>query len=104
MVIDGSNTVGGSSRDLTITNTNTGTASAVIWMQTATGSDGATNNVVKNVNIVGNSNATTLVGVGSGSSTISITSTGTGNNTNRIENCNISKTQYGIFRRRQRGE
>ncbi len=84
------------SRDLTITNTNTGTASAVVWLQTAV-ADGATNNTIKNCNLVGNSNTTTLFGIGSGSSTISITSSGTGNNNNSIINNNISKTQRGIY-------
>ncbi len=84
------------SRDLTITNTNTGTSSAVIWFQTAT-ADGATNNAVMNCNLIGNSNTTTLFGIGSGSSTISATSLGTGNNNNSFINNNISKTQYGIY-------
>jgi uncharacterized repeat protein (TIGR02543 family) len=95
VIIDGSNN-GTSSRDLTITNTNTGTSSAVIWLQ-SNGADGATNNVVKNVILVGSGNTQTLFGVGSGSSTISITSTGTGNNNNTFQNCDISKTQYGIY-------
>ncbi len=84
------------SRDLTITNTNAGTSSAVIWLQTAT-ADGATNNKIMNCNLVGNSNTTTLFGVGSGSSTISTSSLGTGNNNNSFVNNNISKTQYGIY-------
>ena len=99
IIFDGSNTVGGSSRDMTINNTNTGTSSAVIWMQ-SNGADGATNNIVKNVNLVGTTTtatAGTLIGAGAGSSTISITSTGTGNNNNRFENNNITKTVYGIY-------
>ncbi len=99
VIIDGSNTVGGTTRDMTIANTNTGIGSAVIWMQ-SNGADGATNNVVKNVNLVGTSvTATpgTLIGVGSGSSTISITSLGTGNNSNTFQNNNITKTVYGIY-------
>ena len=96
IIIDGSNN-GTSSRDLTITNLNTSTSSALVWMQTTAGADAATNNTVKNVNLVGNSNTTTLFGVGSGSTTISISSTGTGNNNNTFQNNNISKTQYGIY-------
>jgi hypothetical protein len=103
VIIDGSigNTVNAccsapASRDLTITNTNAGTSSAVIWLQ-SNGSDGAAHNTVKNCNLVGNSNTTTLFGVGSGSSTISISSLGTGNNNNSFVNNNISKTQYGIY-------
>ncbi|MBK9105940.1 MAG: hypothetical protein IPL92_15550 [Saprospiraceae bacterium] len=84
------------SRDLTIVNSNTGTSSAIVWMQT-NGSDAATNNTVMNCILTGNSNTTTLFGVGSGSSSISITSLGTGNNNNSFVNNAISKTQYGIY-------
>jgi hypothetical protein len=84
------------SRNLTITNTNSGTSSAVVWMQTNV-ADGATNNTVKNCNLVGNSNTTTLFAAGSGSSTISTGTLGTGNNNNSFVNNNISKTQYGIY-------
>ncbi len=84
------------SRDLTIINTNTGTSSAVVWLQTAAG-DGATNNVIRNCNISGNAGNTTLVGIGSGSSTIAANSLGTGNNNNRFENNNIKAVQIGIY-------
>ena len=84
------------SRDLTIINTNTGTSSAVVWLQTAAG-DGATNNVIRNCNISGNAGNTTLVGIGSGSSTIGNSSLGTGNNNNRFENNNIKAVQIGIY-------
>lgn len=97
VTVDGSNAVGGTSRDLTVTNTNTGTTSAVVCLQNTAAPDGATNNVVKNVNVVGNSNTTTLFGVFSGSSTIALSSTGNGNNNNTIQNNNLSKSQYGIF-------
>jgi Putative metal-binding motif/Secretion system C-terminal sorting domain len=87
------------SRDLTLTNTNTSTSSAVIWIQTAASgtNPAATDNAIKNCNIVGNSNTTTFVGVGSGSTTIGSASFGNGNNNNSIINNNISKTQRGIF-------
>ncbi len=85
-------------RDLTVTSNSTATtASAVVWMQTATGSNGATNNTVMNCNIVGNSNTTTQFGVGSGSSSIGTSSLGTGNNNNSIVNNNISKVLHGIY-------
>ncbi len=106
VIIDGSNVnipavntvcpLSTATRNLTITNTNPGTASAVVWLQTAV-ADGATSNTVKNCNLVGNSNTTTLFGVGSGSSTIGTTSLGTGNNSNTFVNNNISKTQIGIY-------
>ncbi len=85
-----------SSRDMTITNTNSGTSSAVIWLK-SNSTDGATNNTIENCILQGNSNTTTLFGVGSGSSTISTTSLGVGNNNNSYINNTISKTQYGIF-------
>jgi hypothetical protein len=84
------------SRDLTIINTNTGTSSAVVWLQTASG-DGATNNVIRNCNIIGNASNTTLIGIGSGSSTIGTGSLGTGNNNNSFENNNIKAVQVGIY-------
>lgn len=84
------------SRDLTIINTNTGTSSAVVWLQ-STGGDGATNNVVRNCNITGNSSTTTLIGIGSGSSTISTSSLGTGNINNSFVNNNIKAVQVGIY-------
>ncbi|MBL0357928.1 MAG: hypothetical protein IPP72_14085 [Chitinophagaceae bacterium] len=84
------------SRNLTITNSNAGTTSAVVWLQT-NGADAATNNIIRNCNLVGNSNTTTLFAVGAGSSTISTSSLGAGNNNNAYVNNNISKTQYGIY-------
>ncbi|MBM3922658.1 MAG: hypothetical protein FJ340_05560, partial [Sphingomonadales bacterium] len=95
VIIDGSNN-GTSSRDLTIINNNTGTSSAVVWLQ-SNGTNGATSNIIKNCNIVGNAPTTTLVGVGSGSSSISATSLGTNNNNNTFQNNNISKVQYAIY-------
>ncbi|MFY7884982.1 MAG: beta strand repeat-containing protein, partial [Dolichospermum sp.] len=98
VTIDGSNN-GSTSRNFTIANTNTGTSSAVVWIQTASSGSGtsATNNNVKNCVITGNSNTTTLFGIGSGSSTISTSSLGTSNNNNTIQNNNISKVQHGIY-------
>ncbi|MFZ1617182.1 MAG: BNR-repeat neuraminidase N-terminal domain-containing protein [Flavobacteriales bacterium] len=98
VTIDGSN-AGTSSRNLTITNTNGGTSSAIVWLQ-SNGADGATNNTFKNLNLVGTTvtaTAGTLIAVGSGSSTISATSFGTGNNNNTYQNNNITKTSYGVY-------
>ena len=85
------------SRGLTITNTNVGTSSAVIWMQTTAGADAATNNTVMNTNITGSGNTQTLFGIGSGASAISTLSLGTGNINNSFINNNISKIQIGIY-------
>ncbi len=96
MTIDGSNS-GGSSRDTTLTNINTGTASAVIWGQTIGTADSTTNNTIKNLNVSGNASLTTAAGIGFGSSTIGPTSVGTRNNNNRVENNSITTAQFGVI-------
>jgi hypothetical protein len=101
VTIDGSNN-GTSSRDLTIANTFSATSNpgAGIWLQTTSLADPATNNTIKNVNVVGTSvTATpgTLVGIGSGGTSIAINSLGNGNNNNTFQNNNITKCQYGIY-------
>ena len=83
--------------NLTIINNSTNAASAVIWVQTATGSNSATNNIFKNLNITGNASTTTLFGIGFGGTSISTSSLGTGNNNNTVESCDIQKAQYGIY-------
>lgn len=98
--IDGSNAVGGTSRDLTVTNTNTGTSSAVVCLTSTGVGAGATNNTVKNTNVIGSTitaTAGTLVGIFSGSSTISNSSAGADNDGNTIQNNDIRKTTYGIY-------
>ncbi len=96
IVIDGSSGGTGTDRSMTLTLTATGTATAVIWLQ-SNGTDGATGNTIKNLNVVGNSNTTTLFGIGMGGATVSTTSLGTGNNGNTIQNNDVSKVQYGIY-------
>ncbi len=91
VTIDGSNN-GTATGDLTISNTNTATTSAVVWLQS-----GSINNTIKNVNIIGNANTTTLVGIGSGGASIGTVGFGNGNNNNTIQNNNITACQYGIF-------
>ncbi len=94
VTIDGSLNGTGTNRNLTVSTVATGTGVGVIWMQN-NGTDGATGNTVKNVNVLGNSNATTLVGVGSGSSTVGSISTAPNNN-NTFQNNSIQKVQFGI--------
>lgn len=98
-VIDGSNN-GTNSRNLTITTPNTATSgSGLIWLASATASNGATNNVIKNLILTGNTATTTQMGIFSGG-TASISSTGVAlanNASNTIDNNLITKTQYGIY-------
>ena len=95
VTIDGSNS-GGTTRDLTIVNTDPSQGSAVIWGQTGAGNP-ATNDAIKNLVLSGSGGTQTLFGVGFGASTIGLISGGVGNNTNSIENCLIKKVQYGIY-------
>jgi hypothetical protein len=103
VTINGSNgggTPAGTSRDTTLTNTSTGTSSAVVCIESTGVGTGATNNTVKNLNLIGTTvTATdgTLFGVFSGSTTISVTSAGADNDSNRIQNNNITKTAIGIY-------
>ncbi|AWA29764.1 hypothetical protein HYN48_06555 [Flavobacterium magnum] len=98
VIIDGSlgstaNTIcpaSSATRDLTITNTNSSTTSGVIGI-TNNGTNGASNNTIKNCNIVGNSNTTTRTGIGS----VNTGATG-GNNNNSFINNNLSKSLFGI--------
>lgn len=88
------------SRNLTITNTNTSTTSAVVWLQwnTISGVIQSPNNIqILNCNISGNGPAQTLVGIGSGSTTISTATLGFHNDNNSFINNNISNCQLGIM-------
>ncbi|GMU88227.1 MAG: hypothetical protein AMXMBFR49_04350 [Chlorobiota bacterium] len=95
VIIDGSSTPGGSTRDLTITNNSTSTNSGVVWV-TNNGTNGATNNTFKNLNLSGNASTTTFCGIGTGGSTIGAT-LGSGNNNNVIDNCIFTGSVYGIY-------
>jgi hypothetical protein len=100
VTIDGSNTIGGTSRDLTITNTGTATNTAVIRLTSLGVGAGATNNTVKNTNLVGSTvtaTARTLAGVFSGGAAINTVSAGANNANNTIQNNKVTKTTYGIY-------
>mgnify|MGYP003693629119 CR=1 FL=1 len=89
--------MGGTTRNLTVVNTNNGSSNAVVWGQTANPSDAVTNVAVRNVTLVGNDNTQTMFGVGFGALAIGLNSNGVGNHNNLIENCLIKRTQYGIY-------
>ena len=80
-------------RDLTIANTNLGTSAAVISI--ATGVNGAQNNTVKNVNILGQDPNTSLIGIAIGGNTLG--TVGADNDNNTIDNCSVRKTIFGIY-------
>lgn len=103
VIIDGSDSgaivngcaVGGDSslRKFTMQNTNTATTASVISIQS--GTNGAMNNVIKNMNIIGQDPTTTLVGISIGGSTAG--TVGADNDNNTIENCAVQKAIFGIY-------
>ena len=94
VTIDGSNS-GTTSQDLTITNTNTGTSSAVVWLG-CTATDGATHNTIKNCIIKGNSSSTTLAGIVSSSGITIGSAAESANFSNTYQNNAVNTAYYGI--------
>lgn len=97
LVIDGSLAPGGTTRDLTITNNQTGT-STVIWMKTI-GTNGSNNNVIRNTIINGGPgpNSTTTAGILTGSSTTIGNDGSAPQNNNTIENNWIYRVQNSMY-------
>ncbi|MBI5471337.1 MAG: T9SS type A sorting domain-containing protein [Ignavibacteriae bacterium] len=94
VTIDGSNS-GGTSRDLTITNTSTSGTIATIWLVSQGADAGASNNVIKNCNINTGNNTSSIYGIAVGGSTIG--SQGADNDNVTIQNNVISKAYVGIY-------
>jgi trimeric autotransporter adhesin len=88
-------TLGGTAalRELTISNTNIGTNAAVISI--ASMANGAQNNTVKNVNILGQDALTSLIGISIGG--ITLGSAGADNDDNKIINCSVKRSIFGIY-------
>ncbi|MBK0404964.1 lamin tail domain-containing protein, partial [Adhaeribacter sp. BT258] len=104
VTIDGSITSGGTTRDLTIQNTNSGatTSTVVRLLGPTTGGLGATNNTIKNCKIIGASSTTAgAFGIHAGSTTptTAISTSGTGNNIDylTIENNEIRNSGVGVY-------
>ncbi|MDX2134140.1 MAG: PKD-like domain-containing protein, partial [Saprospiraceae bacterium] len=99
VIIDGSN-AGGTDRSLTLTNTSTATNVAVVWVSSVNAFNGATNNTIKNTNIVGGSNTVTSVfGIHVSGQTISTSASGDNNDNLIIQNNNINTAYYGLYAR-----
>ncbi len=97
ITIDGSNAVAGTTKNLTITNTNTGLNSCVIWVGSASASNGATHNTIKNCLISGNTPTTTLAGIVSSSGVIVGNAAETNNTDNTYNNNSIYSSYYGVM-------
>jgi len=95
-IIDGSNN-GSSSRDLTITNTNV--AGLGVWIGSASVSNGATNNTIKNCNISGNTGTSTIAGIITGSGSVLGGDAESPNSNTTIQNNVVTKMQNGLYMR-----
>ena len=96
ITIDGSNN-GSSTRNLSLVNNDTGTTSAAIWIASASASDGATNDTVKNCIMAGNAGTTTVAAVLSGSGTTFGNPADAPNSNNTIQNNQVTKFQNAFF-------
>ncbi len=88
----------GSGNYLTFSNTSTNTNSAVFHLISLGSNAGASNNTIRNCNILGGANdVTSIFGIYAGGASISTSGTGADNNNLTIQNNNISRTYYGIY-------
>lgn len=93
IIIDGSNS-GGTTRNLTISNTNTGTSSAGVLIASLGAGAGATNDVLKNCNISTGSSSNTTYGISAG------TTAGAGgadNDNLTLQNNAVTVATVGIY-------
>ena len=93
VTIDGSLS-GGTDRSLTITNATT--TSVVIWIRSASATNGATNDTVKNTNLAGSAATNIIAGILTGSSTFG-SAAAAANSNNTIQNNNIIRAQNAVF-------
>ena len=97
VTIDGSNAVGGTTRDLTIKTTATSSSGAAIWLASLSG-NGATNNTIKNCDLRQSSVVGNFVGIYSGTSvSVGGGSAPTANSINTYTNNILGRTNYGIL-------
>jgi photosystem II stability/assembly factor-like uncharacterized protein len=107
VTFDGSNTVGGTTRDLTvrnITQNTSGTGGPVFWLRATglTGVAGAQHITIKNCNISGgvdqNTGVNTIYGILSCGAVLALPpNVGAGNDTNTFTNNKITKVRIGIW-------
>ena len=95
VTIDGSNTVGGITRDLHIENSSTASGNTVIRFNSNGATDGVTNNGIRSCVLSGSSSAGTYGGIVTGGQTVG-SEAETPNSDNIFFNNQISKVQSGI--------
>ncbi len=97
ITIDGSNIFGGITKNLTIENTSTNLTSAVIWVGSASVSNAATSNTIKNCIIAGHSATTTYAGIIQSSGVIAGQAAEAANSNNTYRNNSIHTSYYGMI-------
>jgi hypothetical protein len=94
IIIDGSNS-DGADRNLTINNTATNNNRAGIWLSSLGAGQGATNNTIKNTNIIGGSTTNTSCGIAITGSAVS--ANGADNDNNTVQNNRITRVFNGVL-------
>ncbi|MBL0177026.1 MAG: T9SS type A sorting domain-containing protein [Ignavibacteria bacterium] len=97
VIIDGSNTTNGTTRDLTIENTSTSATTAGVWIGSLGTGTGAHHNTLMNCNVktgIGTTASTYAIFAGSATS---IGSAGDDNDNLTIQNNLLSQAYYGIY-------
>jgi|GEM_PF-2156420 len=104
ITIDGSNGTGkAATRDLTISNLDSSTGTAAIWLASAGTNQGDTNVVIKNTNLSVKFLASTSFAIYAAGTTISSTGTGNSHHSLRVENNRITRSYNGIYVRASSG-
>ncbi|MBP9209160.1 MAG: HYR domain-containing protein [Saprospiraceae bacterium] len=99
VILDGSNS-GGTDRSLTLSNTSTGSSTAVVCVQSLGTALGATHDVIRNCNIIaGSTTVSSIFGIHVAGTTVSTSATGDDNDYLTIQNNSIKKAYYGIYSR-----
>lgn len=103
VTVDGRQGGVGSARDLTVRNNNTSAATAAIWLASVAAGNGATNNVIRNLELAGgtdtSSSSNSTFGIIMCGTTISTTANGVDNDNNSFIGNRIIKVRYGIVTR-----
>jgi hypothetical protein len=99
VTIDGSNTPGGTTRNLTLTNTATSFSTTVVWVASLGVGAGARNVTIKNCNLIatGNDSNNTSSIYAASADTITASTTGADNHNLVIENNNLQRGRFGVY-------
>jgi CSLREA domain-containing protein len=100
VTIDGR--IKGAGRNLTVSNASIVAASAAIWVSSTGAGAGATNNVIRNLEVAGgvtNTNAVATFGIIMSGPAISVTSNGPDNDNNQFIFNRVIRARYGIVTR-----